>query len=292
MNKDKNIKKKDTYKTLLKKDLLLFRHEYESNFKSGESKPKKIGRPFLLKNKSSKTGILLIHGLMAAPEEVSELGKFFLSKGYSVYAPRLAGHGTSPEDLSTKKYTQWIDSVNNGYEVIKNICDNVIIAGFSTGAGIALYLALNYPDKYKAVVSISAPLKFKGILFNFTEIVNLWNKLTEKKTDKFKKAYVTNHPDNPEINYSRCPVSSIAEVRKMMKKVYPKLPGLSIPSLIIQAEKDPKVDGKSGKKIFSKIKHKVKFYHEVDYDKHGIVRGKITEKVFPEINIFLKNISL
>jgi carboxylesterase len=286
-----SFKKISDYKELIKKEVLLFKQDYNAFFKINQSKPKKIGKPFLLKNKISNTGILLIHGLMAAPEEVREIGEIFHSKGYSVYAPRLAGHGTSPKDLSSKKYSDWIESVDKGYEVIKNICDKVIIAGFSTGGGIALHQALTKPEKFEAVISISAPLKFKGFSFHFTEIVNYWNLLAQKKgINKFKKIYVTNHPDNPHINYTSCPVSSIKEVRALMKKVYKSLPMLSIPSLIIQAKDDPKVDGKSGRKIFAKIKNKYKQYQEIDFNKHGIVRGKIKNKVYEGIDKFLNSI--
>lgn len=280
-----------SYKNLIKNEIILFKQEYNSYFNSRESKPEKIGKPFLLKNQLSKTGVLLVHGLMAAPEEVRELGDFLFSSGYTVYAPRLAGHGTSPDDLSSKKYTDWLESVNRGYEILKNLCDEIIIAGFSTGAGIALYQALQKPVRYKAVISISAPLKFKGFSFHFTELVNYWNQFTwDKGIKKLRKTYVQNHPDNPHINYSRCPVSAIAEVRVLMRKVYRSLPFLSMPSLIVQAKKDPKVDGKSGEKIFSRIKNSAKHYHEIDFNRHGIVRGKITEKVFSGIDNFLKSL--
>lgn len=287
----KNNQKTTDYKTLIKREICLFKKEYNSYFKKNESKPKKIGKPFLLKNKLSTTGILLIHGLMAAPEEVREIGEFFHSRGYSVYAPRLAGHGTSPEDLSSRNYMEWLESVDSGYEIIKNICDRIIIAGFSTGAGIALYQALKEPLKYQAVISISAPLKFKGFSFNFTELVNHWNCIAQKNgMQKLKKIYVKNHPDNPHINYTSCPVSAIAEVRAMMKKVYKYLPALSLPSLIVQAKNDPKVDGKSGRKIFSRIKNNMKYYHEINFNRHGIIRGNIAREVYAVIDKFLGSI--
>ena len=80
---------------LVEAEASLFREEYEKYFIAHESKPPEIGMPFLLLSRESDTGVLLIHGLMAAPEEVREWAQFLHAKGLTVYTPRLAGHGTS-----------------------------------------------------------------------------------------------------------------------------------------------------------------------------------------------------
>ena len=80
---------------LLAAESALFVKEYEKNYSEGESKPPEIGMPFFLHSPGSDTGVLLIHGLMAAPEEVREWANFLHEKNLTVYAPRLSGHGTS-----------------------------------------------------------------------------------------------------------------------------------------------------------------------------------------------------
>ena len=85
---------------LLQRELQLFEEEYKQHYLAGETKPSDIGRPYLLLHPKASIGVLLVHGLMAAPEEVRELADFLFSLGYSVYAPRMAGHGTSAEDLA------------------------------------------------------------------------------------------------------------------------------------------------------------------------------------------------
>ncbi len=156
---------------LLETELRLFNKEYHAYFLKGETKPKNIGEPFLFRNSSSKTGILLVHGLMAAPEEVREWAEFLHSKGYTVYAPRLAGHGTSAIDLSSRHYWEWIESVDHGVDILKTCCEKMVIGGFSTGAGLALYQAIQRPHTFDGVISISAPLNLKAfpqILWRFS----------------------------------------------------------------------------------------------------------------------------
>ncbi len=72
---------------LLAEELNLFLREYEKHYKPGESKPPEIGMPFLLRAPGSDTGVLLIHGLMAAPAEVREWAEFLHDGGLTVYAP-------------------------------------------------------------------------------------------------------------------------------------------------------------------------------------------------------------
>ncbi len=273
---------------LLEKEQKLYDGAYHTFFLEGETKPKQIGEPFLLHNPSSKTGVLLIHGLMAAPEEVREWAQFLYSKGYAVYAPRLTGHGTSAFDLSNRHYKEWIESVDRGVAILKSCCDKIVIGGFSTGAGLALYQAIKRPDDFDGVISISAPLNFKGRSAKFVELLNIWNRLAGNLgMNRLAMKYARNHPDNPHINYHRCPIQGIVGVKALMRQVYSSLPSLKIPALIMQGTNDPKVDGQSGQKIFQRISRPDAYYREIDFHLHGVIRGPVSQKVFNEVETFL-----
>jgi len=278
-------------KRLMRRESLLFARDYEKHFLEGETKPRHIGEPYLLHHAETNRGVLLIHGLMAAPEEVREWANFLHLQGYTVYAPRLAGHGTSAFDLAQRSYSDWVDSVNRGWVILKTCCEQIVVAGFSTGAGLALHQALTRPESYVAVISISAPLKFKSISSCFAEQLDRWNSFLSSMGIKcLRRDFVANYPDNPHINYHRCPVRSIVQVKALMKKVYKTLPALSIPALIIQATNDPKVAGESGRRIYDRIASTDKTYHDVCFNLHGIVRGEITHDVFAEAAAFLNRL--
>ena len=279
-------------KRLADQESLLFDREYEKYFLKGETKPRPIGEPYLLHRNETKRGVLLIHGLMAAPEEVRQWADFLFSLGYTVYAPRLAGHGTSAVDLSGRHWGDWTDSVNRGHAILKACCEEIVVAGFSTGAGLALYQAVSKPADFLGVISVSAPLKFKSTSACFAELMDQWNILLRTLGIKqFRKDYAPNDPDNPEINYHRCPVHSIVQVKALMKKVYRALPALSVPSLIMQANRDPKVCGRSGRRIYDRIGSTDKSYREVDFHLHGIVRGEVARGVFAETAAFLDRLT-
>jgi esterase/lipase len=269
----------------------LFDQDYRFHSIAGESKDKTIGKPYLLHHPKNKKGVLLIHGLMAAPFEVRLWADALYKQGYNVYAPRLTGHGTSVSDLATRSKLEWIQAVERGYKILAECSDGIILAGFSTGAALALNMAIKYPKRFSALICISAPLKLKKFSANFASPVNHWNKaLNLLKISKVTKEYVTNHADNPHINYLHCPVSSIVEIKKLMKGVRKNLASITLPTLVMHATHDPKVDVQSSKDIYRLISSQNKTFHEIDFDQHGIINGDISKQVFSQVDLFLKKL--
>ena len=278
---------------LLSAEAALFLKEYKENYSAGESKPPDIGMPFFLHSPESDTGVLLIHGLMAAPEEVKEWAIFLHEKGLTVYAPRLSGHGTSSKDLSARNYNDWLDSVDRGHAILKTCCKKILVAGFSTGAGLALQSVILKPHDFEAVIAISAPLRFKSFSSRFAETLNGFNLFCNYLgVGNLAREFMKNDADNPHINYLRCPVSSFVQVKKLMKKIRKSLPDIFIPALVIQAKNDPKVAPGSGPVIFKLLGTDKKHFSWIDYNMHGIVRGKIGSEVFKEVELFLATNSL
>jgi esterase/lipase len=272
-----------------------FIDDYARHAVAGVSKPKSIGMPFILRQpvKANKgtTGVLLVHGLMAAPEEVAQWAEHLFQQGYTVYAVRLVGHGTTPQDLESRHYSEWLESVNQGQAILQTCCDNLIIAGFSTGAALSLLKVIEQPHAFSAVISISAPVKMASFSANFAGLVNNWNKLMARVSiHKFAKRFATNHPDNPHINYPLCPVNSVVQMQTLMRKVKKGLPSLRLPILVMHADKDPKINVNSAKVIFKKSGAMQKRYKIISFNQHGIVRGEISKQVFREVDNFLDQV--
>lgn len=278
---------------LLAAESELFIKEYEANYVAGESKPRDIGMPFILRSSGSDTGVLLIHGMMAAPEEEREWAQFLHRKGLTVYVPRLSGHGTSSRSLSCRSYCDWLDSVDRGHAILKQCCRKIIVAGFSTGAGLALKSVINKPHDFEAVISVSAPFRFKSFSSRFAETLNAFNFFCKSwGMGNLTKEFMKNDADNPHINYLLCPVSAFVQVKKLMKQVRKSLPDIHIPALIIQGKNDPKVAPQSGPAIFRRLGSDKKHFVWIDSNMHGIVRGKIGGEVFKEVELFLASCGL
>ncbi len=272
-------------------DRRIFEEDYKKYFIEGESKPEKIGKPFLLKKFCNRRGILLIHGMLAAPEEIRVLAEYLHKEGYAVYGVRLRGHGTAPEDLARTNWEEWYDSVSRGYVVLKNIVSDIAIAGFSTGGCLSLLHAANSGSRFKGVVSINSPLKLVDIKTRFSSTVEVWNRFLERfKFDRGRMDFVKNNPDNPHINYLRIPIHGISELGRLMNTVTENLHRITIPTLVIQGSNDPVVNPASAREIYEKPGSRDKEMWTLFAEKHGIVRGEQAERVAEKVAHFLDRI--
>ncbi len=278
-------------KYFLKKNLREFDEDYGRYFIEGESKPKKIGRPVLWRGRSRRIGVVLSHGYMAAPEEVSELAAYLASKGYWVYTPRLRGHGTAPEDLAQRSYKEWIFSMEDGYILMRNLCRYVVLGGFSTGAALALELASRLSNVI-GVFAVSTPLRLHYLTSRFAPLVDSWNKFMGKvHLNDARMEFVENRPDNPHINYFRNPVSGVRELERLMSYVEPKLSDIQVPALVLQSKDDPVVHPSGSERIFNLLGSADKQYTLFNFDRHGILLGEGAHRVHRAIGDFIDRLA-
>ena len=268
-----------------------FDEAYAIFHKEEESKDKEVGMPYLIGNGFRQTGIVLIHGYMAAPTEVKELALYLGKRGFRVYAPRLSGHGTSPDDLATRTYQDWMESADEGYAIISSLCKKVVVGGFSTGAGLALDLGARVKG-LSGLFAVSPPLRLQDFSIRFLPAVGVWNRCMDLiKTDRAKMEFVENIPENPHINYFRNPVCGVRELGMLMESVEQKLPQIDVPALVIQADGDPIVDPKGSRRVFELIHSTDKQYLLVNADRHGILLGKGAERVHQAIGDFVERVT-
>jgi esterase/lipase len=226
---------------------------------------------------------------MAAPEEMRELGEHLHSQGYTVYGVRLRGHGTSPEDLASRRWEEWYDSVNRGYIILKHYCKKISLCGFSTGAGLALLQSARKGSRVHSVISISAPLRLQDIRSRFASAITIWNDVLKRfNVNKGSMEFVENHPENPHINYHQNPVHGIHELEKLMKTVEKELADVRIPTLVIQASDDPVVHPESAMTVFSSVGTAHRELFKIYSQKHGIVRGSTSAPLARRISLFLE----
>lgn len=270
----------------LKEDLESFERDYAEFARPNESKPPEVGRPFLLKPPRFKAGVLLLHGYLAAPLEVRALAEFLASRGYAVYAARTRGHGTSPEDLARTAWEEWYESLNRGYAIIKSLTDDIVLGGFSTGGTLALLAAGRKKDKIRAVFSVNAPLQLRNYMARFaSSIVSMNSLLGRLKYGGWD--YVENNPENKHINYTRNPVTGVKELGEAMRAMEGVLRDICVPTLLVQAHRDPIVDPISGSGIYEQIGANDKELTYLDFNRHGIINGPGSEQVFDRIDRFL-----
>ena len=267
-----------------------FRQDYEAFYLEGESKPPEIGRPIFKKGPSRRLGVVVVHGYMAAPEEVRGLVDYIHQRGYSVYAPRVKGHGTAPEDLARQTHQDWIRSVEEAYALMACHCRHIVLGGFSNGAGLALEIASRMPE-IKGVFAVSPPLRLQDFSARFVPAVDMWNRLMRRvRNDGGKREFIPNQPENPHINYTRNAIAGLRELERLMGHVEDCLKDVVAPALVIQSVADPVVDPRGSRRVFDRLGAVEKKYVLFNFARHGILLGPGSEQVHRTIGNFVDDI--
>jgi carboxylesterase len=108
---------------------------------------------------SRALGCLLIHGFTATPDEMRPLGEALAVAGFPVRAVRLAGHGTTVDDLARTGWRDWYASVEAGWAALARDVGRVAAVGMSLGALLALHLAASRPAGVAALVLCGTPAR-------------------------------------------------------------------------------------------------------------------------------------
>jgi len=265
-------------------------NDYAAFFVDGESRDKVLSRPILVRARRRHTGVLLLHGYLADPREMAQLARFLGDRGYWVYVPRIRGHGTSPVDLASRDHMEWIESVEEGYILLSNICRCIVVGGFSNGASLALDLATRVDD-LAGVFAVSPPFKLQDFAAKFVPAMDVWNRLMEKiHLEEARKDFVDNTPENPHINYHRNPVSGIRELERLVDSLQKNLARVQVPAMIIQSHRDPVVDERGSKHIFDTLGSEDKRYLLFNFPRHGILLGEGAPKVHRAIAAFIEQL--
>jgi len=121
--------------------------------------------------------------------------------------------------------------------------------------------------------------------------MDTWNRFMDRvHLPGASKRFVDNHPENPDINYFKNPVSGIRELERLMNRVDPLLPEIKQPTLVLQAAGDPVVNPAGSRSLFDRLGAVDKEYTLMGMNRHGILRGPGCDDVFQHVLAFLQRI--
>ncbi len=250
------------------------------------------GRPFLLSGYRRRLGVVLVHSYLAVPAEVRALAGVLRRQGIWVYAPRLPGHGTSPEDLAGRKYGEWVAAVENAYILLDSLCGRVALGGMGLGGSLVLDLAARCPQ-VAGVFALCPPQGLRDYAAGFMPGQDLWNRLRQRvrggggaEREFFPFAHGNSH-----VSYRKNPLSAIRGVEELLESLEKRYRQIGQPALIMQAAANPVVDPKGSREIYAAIGSAEKELMLLNYDRHIIVNGPGSGRVFRLVGDFLDKLA-
>lgn len=239
------------------------------------------GEPFFIRGGS--TGVLLIHGFTGLPAGMLLLGEVLNRAGFSVLCPRLAGHGTSEQDLMHTTKDDWFNSVLDGFFILRGVCEKIFVVGHSMGGLLTLKLATEH--ELAKIVTLAAPIFIdEGLgLKNLPPKELCGNAFTFTPRKKLNDV-------PPAVNnvYDKTPLVSVHELMDLIDDVKKILPQITAPILIMHGEEDHTAQPRSARFIMDNVGSSVKKIITVPNSGHLLPFAEQREFVFEETLNFLR----
>lgn len=233
----------------------------------------------------SSTGCLLIHGFTGSPMEMRPLGEYLSQKGYTVMAPRLAGHATEIEDMNRATWQDWSNSVLDGWHLLKPHTERIFLIGLSMGGVLALYHASFLPAA--GVVSMSTPYQIEPSL-QLTLLPLLYRLLPY--VDKGEPDWQDPQAVESHFSYDRYPTKAVLQLIYLQQAMRAALPEVKLPALLIHAKKDggviPENMNRIDRDLGTPAEHKTKIW--LENSGHVVTRDLDKDLVFQSIHEFIQ----
>ncbi|EGO63710.1 alpha/beta hydrolase [Acetonema longum] len=237
----------------------------------------KGAEPFLLPG--GEHGILLVHGFTGSPSEMRLLGESLQKEGYTVLAPRLPGHGTSPSHMAQTRWMDWYGAVEDAYHVLRGLCREVSVAGLSMGGLLALKLAAEYP--VKTVTALSAPIYIADKRLKWLPLYRVVRQYVPKRRRPLNVDPIYS------VGYDRTPLTSLASLLDLIGQVDTVLPRLTAPLLIVQSKAEHTVCPRSAVHILERAGSREKKIVWLTRSGHIVTLDNERHTVFTAIASFL-----
>jgi len=176
------------------------------------------------------------------PEEMRFLGERLHAHGYSVSGVRLAGHGTSAEDLEQCGWHDWYTSARDGLEELQRHTSRVVVIGLSMGALLAAKLAAECTAAVPRVVFLSPALVLArrwlywvapAFPYLLPLLTTRWRFVARGPRDIADPRARSETP-----SYDRIPLRALYELLQLQAHVRALLPRVRQPALIVHSRHD------------------------------------------------------
>lgn len=204
------------------------------------------------------------------------LGNRLKNDGYAIYTPTLPGHGTSPRDLFSVSYREWIAAAEAALSEARLHHQHVFLGGLSMGGALALHLAARL--MFDGVITMAAPVRLP-----------IWDEIGARSLHRLMPW--RHKRDAADINdrsalvhfqaYQAYPTRAAAELFDLLREVRRLLPAIRMPILILHGQEDHVVPVSNARRIYRNVRSAIKklvilpnSYHLLtwDHDKETVYR--------------------
>lgn len=221
------------------------------------------------------------------------MGEYLHRQGYTCLGIRLAGHATRAEDMVRSRWTDWTSSVEDGYNILCSLTGDIFLVGLSMGGILSLLMSTRLAPRVKGVIAMSTPSRLPADYPTwFIEFMSRFIKYRPKTNEAPGSGWFDKTAYQEHIAYSRNPVRSGAELKKLILEMRAVLPKISVPVLLMHSRDDKYVLPDNLEYIYERLINatdKAKLY--LTGSGHVLPRDASREQVFKSAVEFIQRVS-
>lgn len=233
---------------------------------------------------SGPTGVLLIHGFTATTAEVRPLAERLHAHGYTIAAPLLPGHGTTPADANRYTWRDWVAAVEAAYRDLSARCNRIYVGGESMGGLLALHLGIHHPE-VAGVLAYAPALELA---------LSTWERIKIHLAAPFVASVPKGLGDDdiPWQGYWDTPLRALVQLFRLQKRVRRRLSQLRRPLLIVQGDLDTRVPYHVPDTLAAAVQSALIEVHRMAHSSHVVILDREWEQVAELTLRFLEKTSV
>lgn len=242
-------------------------------------------------HRGGDVGCLCLHGFMASPAEIYWLNEHLAGQGYTVYAPRLPGHGIDYRLMRRVGWRDWYVAALDAYQVLRAQCKQVFLVGHSMGGMLSLLLASEGLGDGAAV--LAAPVMFQVRTMSIAH----WLKYVLYYTDQTDRSPLPEliraeqqrrgQTVTGRVRYDRWATSAVAEIYQLAGVVRSRLAEVKSPLLLVYSEGDKTAPPENMLMILDNVRTANREYHLIAEGGHILPQDVARETVFAYVSDFI-----
>jgi len=243
--------------------------------------------PYYMVGDSAMPAVLLLHGFGGIPDDLRPLAEELNRRGYTVYGPLLAGHGTSAADMAMTGWRDWLKSAEDAYFSLSRDHKDVYVVGFSMGGLLALNLSIKHD--FDGLVLLAPCVFLPGeddmisteyMIRNVSPYIPADYVISEPRT-------MDPHALDGRHAYTLFPLSSLRSLVELMELTRPHIPEVNERLLVIQSVNDGTVGKEGPDYIIAHSSAPEKKVEWVENSTHHLVRDLEKDRVISEVIDFI-----
>jgi carboxylesterase len=188
---------------------------------------------------------LILHGLGGGPYELEPVTAALEGAGVRVLAPVLPGHEGPGPIMPASSWRDWARVAEDAFDRLQDEGAPVVVIGFSTGATLALYLASERPVARQVLLAPFLAIRYSGLIP--LRAATYLRALARVIPNLPRRAPAVRDPEMRRWaagtdRFRTFSVHAAISALELIDTVKPLVPGITIPTLIIQGRLDGVVE--------------------------------------------------